>query len=529
MKKPLSTLLTERDLLESEDWIPCFEHELNGPISRVSVRNNHAQKLQTQFATLYHEVQDDSSFHYIRIYYTTAEDLDDEDDIRFEYKDIQLPGSTFVNSFSLQNDSIIFSRDPDTYEFHIITLPPNIIEEPHSTLERANSVNYRISNGRKVQEWSQPLSTEHSTVLFSRLYSPVNETYRVFSLNLQKTASTYFVNITILDNQTIIDDRNQQVTSWIQREKGEADYPVYVEETIDYNGFTDISNYQHTQHQMQYQQQHLQHQKQNMPQLIATMNAYESTIAFPYIKNKFITLDYTDRIDILSKIKSEKDRLYQSTVAVAAATGVSDSNGSETDGSLTKLITLPEYYYWQSYETVDAEIKGMELNKVGDTLALWTEFNYVYIYTRGLPEQEEQKNRMVLNGKNKEHESWWSKIEKWIDVLLSDTPEDEKELRDTYFPEPWKMIMAIPPVKDEYGGSKAVGAVGFYEEVSDAEDDTRYLFVALKNGNVNSYRIDEHEPHKSADLWSFAAERWDMLFAMCAVIFIFIYNESQRP
>lgn len=38
------------------------------------------------------------------------------------------------------------------------------------------------------------------------------------------------------------------------------------------------------------------------------------------------------------------------------------------------------------------------------------------------------------------------------------------------------------------------------------------LVVGLKDGNVNSYRIDQHEPQKSADFWTFAEDRWDMFF-----------------
>lgn len=36
--------------------------------------------------------------------------------------------------------------------------------------------------------------------------------------------------------------------------------------------------------------------------------------------------------------------------------------------------------------------------------------------------------------------------------------------------------------------------------------------VGLKNGNVNSYRIDMQEPQKVTNFWSISIERWDMLF-----------------
>ncbi len=75
--------------------------------------------------------------------------------------------------------------------------------------------------------------------------------------------------------------------------------------------------------------------------------------------------------------------------------------------------------------------------------------------------------------------------------------------------------------------------------------------MAGKDGNVNSYRIDRLEPEKPINFWSFAEQRWDMLFgnnknssslhmfylltilffhiAMSVVIATFVYNEYQRP
>lgn len=84
----------------------CFEHELQGPISKVSTRNSHSEESQTQFAVLYHKIENDNSYHYVRIYYTTF----DKDQIAFEYKDIQLPGTTWIDEISLENSSLLYSR-----------------------------------------------------------------------------------------------------------------------------------------------------------------------------------------------------------------------------------------------------------------------------------------------------------------------------------------------------------------------------------------------------------------------------------
>lgn len=160
-----------------------------------------------------------------------------------------------------------------------------------------------------------------------------------------------------------------------------------------------------------------------MPELYSSVSSGANTIVFPYIKNKFITLDFTDRIDILMRIRKEKERLYS-------------NNGRKS--------FLNEYYYWQGYETVDAEIRGLQLNDNDDMLALWTEFNYVYIYTR---KKQEVKPESTLG-----------KIDRWVDYWLSEMSEEEKELRETYFPAPWQLEMAISPIKDEYGNSKVYWA-----------------------------------------------------------------------
>jgi hypothetical protein len=179
---------------------------------------------------------------------------------------------------------------------------------------------------------------------------------------------------------------------------------------LDYVGFADIHN---------------PHPRapapQPIPEVHATLSTPSTTIVSPYIKNNFITLDYTDRIDILMGIPSERKQLYS-------------NDGKDI---------LNEYYYRQGYETVDAEIMGVQLNEKGDRLALWTEYNYVYIYGRSsFPASSDTQS------------SWLAKVDVWIDYLLSDMLEEERNLRETYFPQPWQLEMAIMPLRNEYGRSK---------------------------------------------------------------------------
>lgn len=174
---------------------------------------------------------------------------------------------------------------------------------------------------------------------------------------------------------------------------------------IDYGGFADISNYKHLE------------LRTSMPQLHATVSSDLKTIVFPFLKNKFITLDYTENIEMLKKIPSEIERLY--------------SNDKKT--------TLGEYYYWQPYKSVDADIMGVQLNEEGSMLALWTEFNHVYLYRRGI----EKVDTSLLG-----------KIDGWLDYVLSDMSDEEKEIRKLHFPPYWELEMAIAPIRNEYGDSR---------------------------------------------------------------------------
>lgn len=159
----------------------------------------------------------------------------------------------------------------------------------------------------------------------------------------------------------------------------------------------------------------------SIPEVHPTLSTPSTTLVFPYIRNNFITLDYTDRIDILMRIPSERKYLYS-------------NNGKDI---------LQEYYYWQGYETVDAEIMGLQLNENGDRLALWTEYNHVYIY-----------RRTPLPSSSDTPPSWWTRLDNWIDYVLSEMSEDERELRETHFPMHWQLEMAISSLGNEYHASK---------------------------------------------------------------------------
>lgn len=89
-------------------WVQTFSHELPGAISKISDASSTTESKILQFGVMYHKIQDEVARHYIRIYYLR------EDEHRgmpvFEYKDVRMPGTTFIDAFTLEADSILYSR-----------------------------------------------------------------------------------------------------------------------------------------------------------------------------------------------------------------------------------------------------------------------------------------------------------------------------------------------------------------------------------------------------------------------------------
>ena len=51
------------------------------------------------------------------------------------------------------------------------------------------------------------------------------------------------------------------------------------------------------------------------------------------------------------------------------------------------------------------------------------------------------------------------------------------------------------------------------------------LVVALQDGGVNSYLVDEAEEYREADFISYLKTNWNMVIAMSMVIGAFVLNE----
>ncbi|KAI8371551.1 uncharacterized protein BYT42DRAFT_580668 [Radiomyces spectabilis] len=122
LRKPLSSLLNTN---QSHEWTSVFEHQLAGPISFVS--DHGIPDLESKpFGVLYYTIKQDIPRFYVRLYYLSLAQM------TFEYKDLLLPGSSWINAFTLEKDSILYSRDHDQYNFRFIPIPPTIFSPPHS-------------------------------------------------------------------------------------------------------------------------------------------------------------------------------------------------------------------------------------------------------------------------------------------------------------------------------------------------------------------------------------------------------------
>ncbi|KAI8992345.1 hypothetical protein BDB01DRAFT_427905 [Pilobolus umbonatus] len=317
-------------------------------------------------------------------------------------------------------------------------------------------------------EWHQPALSENHDYALAQLYSSNDDIYRIFLFGIEKAANELFITITITDNATSTEG------GWTERERGASNYTIYENDPIDYSGYDDMSNYYPEPVDKDY-----------MPQLGISkwaLSADSKTIVLPYIKNKLLTLDYTDRIDILQQIEKERKHLYTNSTGY-----------------------LNEYYYWQDAELTYADISGVQLDEEGDRLAVWTEYNDVYLYDR-------YANTTVIT-----KPSLSEMVNHWLESYMTNTTETEEELIQKYLPSKWKLSMVITE-----GGIIPIAYAHFFHDMI---SHGNYLFIALKNGQVYAYHMDQLEQPKIVNFKTLLFEKWDMLMAMSMIIFIFVYNE----
>ncbi|KAG2221042.1 hypothetical protein INT45_009291 [Circinella minor] len=488
LRRPLRVFMQDHvnETKGAEDrWMQTFEHKLPGAISKVSMATpSENEPNQIQFGVMYHVVENESSKHYVRIYYA----IDNNDDVPvFKYKDILMPGTTWISAFSLERHEILYSR------FRTVTLPPDLTDPPHSAdadeITITESTTGDPIKGQIKVEYHQPRNTEDHELALSRLYSAGWETYRVVTVDIHRTDNAYHCNFTVVDNVTTItqpsdlqEEEHHQKNEWIIRKHepvkgllthimiGFIQYDVYSEEQVDYIGFADVSQFQQERTRL------------TMPRIMFARSNDAKALVFPFVQNQFLTLDFLDQ-------QSHDDK-----------------------GEYFELFDWLRNDVQGPY---DATIIGIHINEKGNMLAVWTDYNTIYIYKRGSANTHQVPRRTP---------SLLDRIDMWLDVGIPEI-EDEinHERHDKESALPWKLRMAITPQEGDIN-SRPISSVKFWNVTSSGRENN-YLLVALQNGGVNSYLVDEAEEYTEADFISYVKTNWNMVIAMGMVIGAFVLNE----
>ncbi|KAI8341868.1 hypothetical protein BC941DRAFT_414707 [Chlamydoabsidia padenii] len=515
MRKPIRSLLQhQNEKAPGDEWTTVWEHALTGPITKVSGPPS-TRHSPLQFALLYHTVENEFTRYYIRVYYLSKE-LGS-----FEYKDLVLPGTTWVKSFTLENDRIIFSRDPDVFQYRIIALPCDLTSSPHST-DAQDIILSSSKPGNPISPNYQSTDQveKHENVL-SQLYSPTLDTLRVISLDAYKTRDNFYVTVSVADNASTITQlsmlRGEKPTStWQLRTHKTAEASYNEDDFFDTNGVLDIPL--------------AEDNRARMPPVILSRSIDAKTVAFPITRTQFTTLDYMDNISIiLEQNNKQKDGLYRNDEGVI----------------------IPEYYYWprdehqEIYDVYDGDIFGLEVNDDGNLLAVWTEHNFIYIYKRGTGDDHVLHDSNINGEDSTPSDTTSDEVQKaalpikslslidQLDVLLGfrlPPPTASQSHHHPDLPPRWFLRMVITP-NNRSSRQARISTVAFVNATTSGHHDRagdNYLLVASKTGAVQSYLIDTIEPPGEIGLGSFITGQWDMLIAMCVIIAVFVFNEYQH-
>ncbi|KAI8081208.1 hypothetical protein BDF21DRAFT_27843 [Thamnidium elegans] len=416
-------------------------------------------------AILYHVLENEEIKHFARLYYW----VHDNDAITSEYKDLLLPGNTMIHAISLEQDSILYSREPDKYRFRIASLPLNVMDSPHS--EKAAPILLTVGQtGDQVKENHQPNETELYTGLLCKLYSPNLNTFRVFSLDIHRTKKMFYTSVTITDGLTL-DSKEQgvKIGKWVHRDR--LNSKVIIDGNLEYMAFSDGPHFHHEPTEIE------------MPEPSLSRSKYAKTMVASLIRNNFQTLDFTDHLDALLNDVNERKHLYK-----------------REDGSI-----LPEFFHsMQSVDSVEpsetaydaTDIRGVQLNANGTLLAVWIKSKSVYIYKRGSadrPPNWKNPTASYLNAASPHH------LEKPLE---------------------WILRMVITPKEGQIGTITPIGAAMFWEE-----NNSNYISIGMKNNIVNTYLIDQVEDQKAVNFESFLRDKWDLWMVMALVVGIFVANE----
>ncbi|CAO3628658.1 unnamed protein product [Cunninghamella echinulata] len=515
IKKPIQSLFKNETIKDPEDeWKQTFEHTLRGHITKVSGPPN-TKESSLQFAVLYYIVENESPCYFIRVYYISNE-------LNFEYKDLVLPGTTWIKSFTLEADSILISRDPDFYQYRILKLPDDITKAPHSGKSQ-DIILSASEHGHYIPPLDFSATIENHENAIVKLYSPISDTYRVLSFDYYKTISNFHVNVILADNASTVTQLSElrkisPKSTWQFRSSDFLNFTLNNDNIFEQSENLDFSR--------------LQENYLRMPTIGFTRSEKAKTVVFPISRNQFMTWDYIDRVDLLKPLDK---LLYRNPEGVI----------------------LPEFYYGNykkkdDFDTYNGDISGLQINDEGNLLAVWTKKNYIYIYKRGtgddhvLQNNNENKSKehyALYNNKNENESASTSSsllpikslsLVDQLDIFLGIRPPLSNISPQVHYshhpdlPDKWTLRMVITS-NDDTPDDVYINTANFVNATTSPHDHfgNNYIFVALTSGAVHSYLVDSVETPETVGLISFITGQWDMLVAMCVIIAVFVVNEFQ--
>ncbi|KAI8374269.1 uncharacterized protein BYT42DRAFT_575758 [Radiomyces spectabilis] len=452
-------------------WTQTVQHELPGPILKVSTPPPSSDRpTDIQLAVLYYELENESYTLIVRVYYLLQ-------DLSVQYKDLQLPGQLWPVTFSIEDNCIIYSRDPDTHRFWVLPLPANLTSVPHS--QNAERIRLTSSQpGPPIERWHQPAGTETYHGMLSRLYSK-SSTFRVFVLDVHTTSLLHHINASLFDHIPHPQSTSQNL--WDKRYSRYLSEDVYMDVSIEHMAYVDYAHFHH------------ERVKINPPALPSSRSNDEKTLVTHVIKDTILTLDYSDRLDLVQSDNTEKYKVYR-----------------DTQGQ-----TLDEFFFW-SETTLNSgsdyyisDIVGLHINAEGDILVAWTDDNTVYILKRG-----EADRRTDDTSSSWTSDNVYESIQKSLGGKSS----------NSVIPMEWRIRMVIDPTEIN---SVPIAAAMILSKNDDTASHLprNYLFLALQNGAILSYLLDEVQEVKIVTFYSFLRDRLEIWMPMAMIVAAFVRNE----
>ncbi|CAM0143144.1 unnamed protein product [Umbelopsis sp. WA50703] len=512
-RAPLELFRSNSRIVEAEaHWEELFIHDLNGKISQIS---KHPDQLsppsvpgKSYFSVLYQEIDGEHIKHVARVYYLGksshksslirgAAHTETIEYRAFDYKDLVLPGTTWISAFSLEDGMLLYVRDPDRYYFRMVPLPADMYTTTISEEDKRLTVD-ASTEGYVMRGLTQPREFADYDNMIVRLHSPVNNTLRIATLRVFKLTDYTELTLNFMDNLTELDasQQHEPENDWRSR------YIIPMHDKTEEDEYSPLTENQY------YQPERIV----KMPKLAAARSASLKTFVFPY-RNEIMSMDYVDDEELLTGYK-----LYAGEVKKWFSSTKGDRiGGIYVDSDYTDRMLAP--YVDGNY---DQEFHGVRLNADGNICVAWTDLNYVFIYKRGKAHPERPSQQTVegeetdLNDLTEEEaKDHLSKLHK-LDMT--------RRIIDLRWSSPWA-ITSFP------GHHRMVGVAAVEVWNSTRSFDrtpTNILLVAMKDGRVHSYALEQSEEQTPTGIWSFATQRWDMLTVMLGAIILFVINEIRN-